>query len=80
MSEAEYRKLKEAEKEKKALREAKSKYDSKWGRGYDPTADVEAMDTEEVERGWMKGAEWVPSWGLVEFVSPKSQAPDLATH
>lgn len=67
MSDEEYRKHKQAEKEKQQLKAGKKAYENNYGRKYDPTPKVDELETDDVEKDWMKPVEWVAGWGLVEF-------------
>jgi hypothetical protein len=67
MSQEEYVALKKKQKEKNDLKAAEATYTRK----YAPDTHVDELGTEalEGEGGWMREGEWVPSWGIVEFVS-----------
>jgi hypothetical protein len=67
MSQEEYVALKKKQKEKNHLKAAEPAYTHK----YAPDTHVDELGTEalEGEGGWMREGEWVPSWGIVEFVS-----------
>lgn len=71
MSDEEYRKLKKEQAKKQEMKKAQSKYKAK----YDPTPKVDALDTEGVENDWMKPGDWVPAWGIVEFVGLQPALP-----
>jgi hypothetical protein len=65
MSQEEYLLLKKRQKEKLDMEKAKKVYKAK----YDPSTNVEEIDSETLEQTWMKDGEWGPAWAQVEFVS-----------